>query len=331
MGVKGIKSRRVRCLLCPKECELGEGERGNCRVRINLYGKLQTLVYGAAVAANIDPIEKKPIYHMLPGSGAFSIATAGCNLHCKFCQNWEISQMEPEEVKNFPLSPEAVVYNALAGGCRSIAYTYSEPTIFYEYMMDTASFAREKALKNLMITAGFIKPGPLRELCRVIDGANVDLKGFTEQYYRDICDGELKPVMRSLEIIREEGVWLEITNLIVPTLNDDMRLIADMCCWIRDALGEDTVLHFSRFFPMYRLKNLPPTPVETLEMARKVAMDTGLRYVYTGNVPGHSGESTYCPGCGQTLIKRYGFWVAQNNIRNGRCSRCGEVIPGVWE
>jgi pyruvate formate lyase activating enzyme len=328
MGQK--RTSKVRCLLCPKECELREGERGDCRVRINLYGKLQTLVHGTAVAANIDPIEKKPIYHMIPGTGAFSIATAGCNLHCKFCQNWQISQNEPEDSSNISLPPEAVVHHALRNGCRSIAYTYSEPIIFYEYMLDTARLAREHGLKNLMITAGFINPKPLRELCSVMDGANVDLKAFTQEYYRDVCFAELGPVMRCLEIMQEAGIWVEITNLVVPTLNDNMHTIRKMCSWIRDNLGSDTIVHFSRFFPMYKLTNLPPTPVKTLEQARDTAMEMGLRFVYAGNVPGHPGESTYCPRCGQVLIQRYSFWIAKNNLISGKCRFCGESIPGVW-
>ncbi|MGQ9629557.1 MAG: AmmeMemoRadiSam system radical SAM enzyme [bacterium] len=321
----------VQCLLCKKECKLAEGQRGDCRVRMNLGGKLQTLVYGRPCAVHVDPIEKKPIFHMLPGSGAFSIATAGCNLHCKFCQNWQISQVEPEDVDNIELMPEDVVKWARREGCRSIAYTYSEPTIFYEYMLDTAALAREAGIKNVWVTAGFINPDPLRELCKYIDAANIDLKGFTEDYYKNICFGELQPVLETLKTSIERGMWVEVTNLIVPTLNDDMGKIREMCLWIKRELGEDVPLHFSRFYPMYQLTNLPMTPERTLNEARAIALDVGLNYVYIGNVPGSPGNNTYCPTDGKLLIERMGFWVIQNNIVGGKCRFCGREIPGIWD
>ena len=325
-----MMGRTVECLLCKKRCVLVEGQRGDCRVRINLNGKLMTLVYGKPCAVHVDPIEKKPLFHFLPATGAFSIATAGCNLHCKFCQNWQISQRPPEETQNYDLPPEKVVEAALHYNCRSIAYTYSEPAVFYEYVMDTAKMAQERGMRNVLVTAGYIDETPLRELCQYVDATNTDLKGFTEDYYREICGGELQPVLDGLRICKEEGVWVEMTNLVIPTLNDDMDRIGEMCRWIVENLGEDQVLHFSRFHPMYQLKNLPPTPAETLEEARRVAIEAGLNYVYIGNVPGHEGENTYCPNCKRLLVKRVGFSVVSYNLVEESCKFCGHKIAGVW-
>lgn len=323
-------SSMIQCLLCPRECKLAEGQRGDCLARIHLDGKLQTLVYGKPCARHIDPIEKKPLFHFLPGSRVHSIATAGCNLHCKYCQNWEISQRRPEETYNLDLPPEKLVAEALQTGCRSIAYTYSEPVIFYEYVMDTATLAQERGIKNVLVTAGYINPVPQRELCRVVDAANVDLKGFTEDFYRDVCSGQLKPVLDALVLFKEEGVWLEVTNLVLPTLNDDLAQIRKMCQWMSRNLGDDVPLHFSRFYPRYKLKNLPPTPVETLDRARETALEVGLKYVYVGNVPGHAGNNTYCPHDSRLLIQRRGYSLIQYHIDDGKCQFCGEPIPGVW-
>jgi pyruvate formate lyase activating enzyme len=321
----------VQCLLCPRECILAEGERGICGVRQNIKGKLYTLVYGRPVAVHVDPIEKKPISHMLPGSKSFSIATAGCNLGCRFCQNWQISQVLPEEIRSYDLPPEKVVQLALENNCQSIAYTYSEPTIFYEYMIETAKLAHQKGLKNIYVTSGYINPEPLRELCKYIDAANLDIKGFTEDYYRKYCLGKLQPVLESAKIMQEEGVWIELTNLILPTINDDMEVIREMCEWIIKNLGPDVPLYFSRFYPAYKITHLPPTPVETLEKAREIALGVGLHYVYIGNVPGNPAEHTYCPNCGKLLIQRVGFFVTTNNLNEDRCPSCGEKIPGIWK
>lgn len=323
-------SKPVQCLLCPRRCRLQENMRGDCRVRINLGGKLQTLVYGNPCAVHIDPIEKKPVYHMLPGSTSFSIATAGCNLHCKYCQNWSISQVPPEETNNLDMPPQKVVDYAIRGGCQSIAYTYSEPIVFYEYTLDTARIARPKGLKNIIVTAGYINPEPLRELCKYIDAAHIDLKGFTEEFYQDVCYGSLQPVLNTIKVAKELGVWIEIINLIIPTLNDDFGKIEEMCIWIKNNIGEDVPVHFSRFYPMYKLKNLPLTPVETLNNAREVALKVGLNYVYIGNIPGHPGESTYCPNCKNIVIGRIGYFIKENNLSNGKCKFCGKEIPGVW-
>ncbi|MDF1534920.1 MAG: AmmeMemoRadiSam system radical SAM enzyme [bacterium] len=325
-----IPPRSVECTLCPKLCRLAEGQRGDCRVRYNDGGNLYSLVYGKVCSVHVDPVEKKPMYHFLPGSGAFSVATAGCNLHCLFCQNWEISQADPEDLNNSDLPPEKAVTLAAKAGCASIAYTYSEPVIFYEYLEDTAALARERGIRNIMVTAGFINRDPLRRLCKIVDGANVDLKGFTEKYYREVCFGNLRTVLDTLVTMRKEGVVLEVTNLIVPTLNDGMNTISQMCRWIVSELGDEVPLHFSRFSPMYRLKDLPPTPVQTLRRARETALEAGLKYVYTGNVPGDPGEDTFCPSCGKMVIDRHGYRILKYDVVDGKCKYCGQKIYGLF-
>lgn len=321
--------KTVQCELCPNGCVLEEGQRSRCRTRVNRNGTLYSLVYGKPCAVHVDPIEKKPFFHFLPGTSAFSIATAGCVLSCKFCQNWQISQASPEDTDTYDLPPEKVVKNALSYRCKSVTYTYTEPTVFYEYMYDTAVIAKKSGIRNTMHSCGYINKKPLRRLSRYMDAADIDLKGFTEDFYARICNGRLKPVLDSLVVLKEEKVWIEITNLVVPTLNDDMKSIRDMSGWIMKNLGADVPLHFSRFFPHYKLTNLPPTPLETLAEARKTAMDAGLRFVYIGNIR-HEAESTYCPKCKKLLIERIGYFVKQNNVSEGRCRFCRADIPGVW-
>jgi len=320
----------VRCTLCPHECMLKNGQRSFCRVREPHEGKLYSLVYDLVCALNVDPIEKKPIYHMLPGSKAFSIATAGCNLRCKFCQNWQISQSRPEDVRNRVLTPEAVVNRARQEHCKSIAYTYSEPIIFYEYMLDTAKLAVKQGIKNIMVTAGYINPEPLRFLSGYIDAANVDLKAFDDGYLKKVCGQRLDPLLKALKIMREEGIWVEITNLVIPTLNDNMQTIKDMCVWIRENLGADTPLHFSRFWPLYKLKDMAPTPVKTLEQARDLALSEGLNYVYIGNVRDKAANYTYCPACKKAVIKRAGYFIEETHIEDSMCAYCGYKIAGIW-
>ncbi|MBI4838707.1 MAG: AmmeMemoRadiSam system radical SAM enzyme [Nitrospirae bacterium] len=322
-------SKKVLCELCPTECLLEDYQVGGCRARINKGGVLYSLVYGKPCSVAIDPIEKKPFYHFLPATTAFSIATAGCVLGCKFCQNWQISQAKPEDTDNLDLPPDEVVRQAMLNNCKTITYTYTEPTVFYEYMYDTAKIARNFNVKNTIHTCGYINEKPLRELSKYMDAADVDLKAFTEDFYNRICGGRLKPVLDTLVTLRQEGVWLEITNLVIPTLNDDAKTIKKMCMWIVKNLGADVPIHFSRFFPYYKLTNLPPTPVETLRDARSAAMDAGLRYVYIGNMRSEA-ENTYCHHCKQLLIARIGYAVTQNNISGGRCKFCGAAIPGVW-
>jgi pyruvate formate lyase activating enzyme len=277
----------------------------------------------------VDPIEKKPFFHFLPGTKAFSIATAGCVLGCKFCQNWQISQAKPEDVDAHDLPPADVVRQAAFYNCRSITYTYTEPTVFYEYMLDTAVLARQYGIRNTMHSCGYINEQPLRRLAKLLDAADIDLKAFTEDFYSRICGGRLKPVLDALVVLRQENVWLEITNLVIPTLNDDPKKIREMCVWILKELGPDVPIHFSRFFPYYKLKDLPPTPPETLNDARKIAMDAGMRYVYIGNIRTEA-ENTYCHRCRKLVIERIGYFVKQVNMADGKCRQCGTVIPGVW-
>lgn len=320
----------VQCTLCPWRCFLPEGQRGICKVRINFGGKLYTLVYGLPVSVHIDPIEKKPVFHLLPGSRAFSIATAGCNLKCNFCQNWEISQAYPESARPTPMTPQEVVIGALQTHSESIAYTYSEPIVFYEYVIDTARLAKRHGIRNVLVSCGFIEREPLEELIPYFDVVKIDLKGFNEKFYREVVGADLNRVLDTLVILKEHNVVIEVVNLVVPTLNDDMKEIEKMCDWIYTNLGPDTPLFFSRFTPQYRLKNLPPTPIETLEQARNIALARGLHYVYLGNVPGHEGENTYCPRCKRIVVGRYGYAVLENNIVNGKCKFCGETIYGIW-
>jgi pyruvate formate lyase activating enzyme len=321
----------VECTLCPTRCVLENYQRGDCRVRINVEGRLKTLVYGKPCTVHIDPMEKKPLFHFLPDTSIYSVATAGCNLHCKYCQNWGISQTPPEDTRNFDLDPGQTVAGALAAGCKSIAYTYSEPIVFFEYTVDTCRLAHEEGLRNVLVTAGYIEEKPLRELCEVADAANVDFKAITDDFYREVCGGRIKPVQRTLKIMQDTGVWLEVTNLVVPTLNDSPEMVKGLVDWVLDNLGPDVPLHFSRFTPMYRLKNLPPTSVETLTAARETALDAGIRFPYVGNVSGHEGNNTYCPRCGRLLVERLGLRVTGYDIVDGKCASCGEPIPGVWE
>ncbi|MBD3389207.1 MAG: AmmeMemoRadiSam system radical SAM enzyme [Candidatus Altiarchaeales archaeon] len=320
----------VRCGLCPNTCSLQPGQRGICRVRVNHGGRLYSLVYGNPCSVHVDPIEKKPLFHFLPASKAFSIATAGCNLRCLNCQNWEISQYPPEETENGELFPDAVVAGALQQGCKSIAYTYNEPTIFYEYMYDTSVIAREEGVRNLWITNGHMNEEPLERFCTVLDAANVDLKGFRDNIYLELNGGSLQPVLKTLKTLHENRIWFEITNLIVPTWTDDLDVIGEMSRWIVKNIGGDYPLHFSRFHPQYKLTKLPPTPLEVLTNARDIASDAGLNYVFVGNAPQLQLEDTICPRCGRTVIGRAGYRITENNLQDGNCRFCGEAIAGVW-
>ena len=324
-------NKSVLCTLCPRRCEIPNGYRGECRARVNIDGALHTIVYGRAVAVHVDPIEKKPLFHFYPKSKAFSIATAGCNLRCVFCQNWEISQANPEQSRFFLISPEEIVAAAEKSDCKSIAYTYTEPTIFYEYMLDTAKLARKKGIKNVWITCGYIEEKPLRELCKYIDAANVDLKGFSDKFYMEYTSGAVAPVLRTFKILKEEGVWTELTNLIIPGANDSPQDISNLCAWVVQNIGVDMPVHFSRFHPNYKVLDRPPTPVSTLNTAIKIAKSFGIKHVYAGNVAGSKFESTYCPHCGKKLIERYGYYISEIHIKNGKCEFCGEKIAGRWK
>ncbi len=331
MYYKQLEDLRVECLLCPRNCKIADKERGYCGVRENRDGKYYTLVHSRACAMHVDPIEKKPFFHYLPGTNGYSIATAGCNIECKFCQNWQISQFRPEQVESVKLTPEDVVKNAKENGCPTIAYTYSEPVVFYEYVYDTAKLGKENGIGSVMVSNGYIKEEPLKELCKHLSAVKIDFKAFTEKFYKETCSGELKPVLDTLVTLKKIGIWFEIVVLIIPTLNDTDKELKEMCGWIKENLGPDVPIHFSRYHPTYKIKNIPPTPVATLEKARKIAMDAGLNYPYIGNVPGHEGESTFCPHCHKIAIKRVGFTILQNSVKNGKCGDCQHPIPGVWQ
>ncbi|KPJ62639.1 MAG: radical SAM protein, partial [Planctomycetes bacterium DG_23] len=324
-------NKRVECTLCPRACTIADMERGYCGVRENQGGTYYTLVYGRACAAHIDPIEKKPLFHYLPGTPAYSIATAGCNIECRFCQNWEISQFRPEQVRSIDLPPKQVVSLAKRHGCKTIAYTYTEPVVFYEYMYDTAIQGNKVGIGSVIISNGYIKKEPMKDLCQHLSAVKIDLKAFTEKFYHDTCSGHLKPVLECLELLAGLDIWYEIVVLIVPTLNDSEKEIKDMCKWVKANLGPDVPMHFSRFYPTYKIKNLPPTPPKTLERARQIARSEGINYVYVGNVPGNPGESTHCPHCDELLIHRIGYRIRKNSIKDSKCPNCGQFIPGVWK
>ena len=329
MFYQKLKNNYVRCDLCPNNCVLKENEIGTCNVRQNIEGELYTLVYNRPVSINIDPIEKKPLYHFYPGSLILSIATVGCNLRCNFCQNWTISQTKPDEASAYNATPEQIVEMAKENNCRSIAFTYTEPTIFYEYMYDIAKLAKENDIKTVWVTCGYINEEPLRKLAKVIDAANIDLKGFSEEFYSTYTTGSLQPVLNTLKIAKEEGMFFEITNLVIPDANDDPIKIREMCKWIKANLGDKYPLHFSRFFPNYKLMNKPPTPVKTLEMAYDIAREEGIKYVYIGNVAA-SAEDTFCPKCGKKIIDRSGYMIGDIHIKDGKCEYCGEDIFGEF-
>ncbi len=330
MWYRKILGGDVQCLLCPNMCVIGEGERGRCGVRINIGGKLRAITYGRPASVAIDPIEKKPFFHYLPGAKAFSVATAGCNLRCVFCQNWTLSQALPEELDFSNLEPEKLIETAKKYGCETIAFTYSEPVVFYEYMYETGKLARQAGIKILWKTGAYINPSPAKELCKYIDAANIDIKGFTDDFYLNYTGGRLQPVLDATKIAKRSGVWVEVTYLIIPGGNDNMEEIKRFCEWVRDTLGTTTPVHFSRFSPNYKLTDRPPTPYETLKKAYDVAKSCGLNYVYIGNVPGNPYENTYCPSCGKIIIKRKGFFVEEYHIKNGRCEFCGAKVDGVF-
>jgi pyruvate formate lyase activating enzyme len=325
------KDMGVKCGLCPFNCYLPEGAKGLCRVRMNRGGTLYTQVFGQVVSVNVDPIEKKPVFHMLPGSGILSVSTVGCPLRCSFCQNWTISQAYPEQNREPSLlSPEEVVKEALERRIPSIAYTYGEPVAFFEYMLETAKLARQKGLRNVMVTSGFINPEPLEQLAPYMDVVKVDLKGMSEKFYEKEVGGYLQPVLDTLKLLKKRGVLVEVVNLVVPERNDSPEDFDRLSKWVAENLGTDCPVFFSRFHPDYRMQNLPPTPLKTLELARDISMKNGLQYVYLGNVPGHEGENTYCPHDHALLIERSGYLVKKNNLKKGRCPVCGMKIPGIW-
>lgn len=325
-----VTPKGIRCQICPNECDIKEGEAGDCRNRVNKKGKLWSTAYGNPCAIHVDPIEKKPLNHFLPGSKTFSIATAGCNLACLNCQNWTISQKSPEETKNYDLMPDKIVENCLANQCDSVAYTYSEPITFYEYTYDSSVLVRQAGLKNVLVSAGYINKEPLLKLCKVTDAANIDLKSFSDEIYLKLNAGKLQPILDCLITMKNEGVWLEITNLVVPSWTDDLDMIKRMCGWLVKNGFSEVPLHFSRFQPLYKLTQLPPTPVNILKSAREIALQEGLKHVYVGNVPGLGAENTTCPKCSKIVVERRGYSILQNSIENGKCKFCGSPVAGVW-
>lgn len=321
----------IRCLLCAQSCFIKSGERGKCRARMNINGELRSLVYGHPAAIHTDPIEKKPFYHFLPGSEAYSLATAGCPLSCKFCQNWQISQSKPEDFSTGYTTPASIVELAVTQNTPVIAFTYNEPTVFTEYFLDIAGYAAEKKIRCVLVSCGFMNRAPLTDMCNILSAIKIDLKGFSQDFYRNVCNADLAPVLNSIKQISKSKVHLEIVNLVVPTLNDSEKMLNNLTDWIAGEIGPDVPIHFTRFHPDYKLFNLPSTPVTTLEQARETAMKKGIHYVYIGNVPGHPGNNTYCPNCGKEIITRSNFFVLDKKMTGGRCNYCNHLIAGVWQ
>jgi pyruvate formate lyase activating enzyme len=323
---------KVRCGLCRFRCLIADGRRGICGVRENHGGTLYTLVYGKAIAEHVDPIEKKPLYHFLPGSKSYSVATVGCNFRCLHCQNYSISQAPRTRptIAGADLAPEDVVGNALAAGCRSVSYTYTEPTIYYEYAYDTAVLAKKAGLRNIFVTNGYITPEALGHIRPYLDAANIDLKGFSEKFYREVVHATLKEVLDSILEYKKLGIWIELTTLIIPNHNDSDEELLAIARFIADKVGTETPWHVTQFYPTYKLTDQPRTPLATLRRARQIGLDVGLRYVYEGNVPGEGGENTYCPNCKELLIQRYGFYIETSHIEDGKCPHCAFVLDGVW-
>jgi len=318
----------VRCKVCPRMCYIKPGGRGFCKVRVNREGKLYLLNYAALTAMSVDPVEKKPLFHFWPGSATFSISSFSCSFTCPWCQNWEIAHAEPGSVQTWEVAAEEVVKRTKRYGCRSISYTYNEPIIWYEYVLDTAKLARREGIFNVLVTNGYISPEALEELGPYIDAANVDIKGFNKQFYYKYCKADLDDVLKATELMVKKGIHVEVTGLIIPGLNDNFKEIEKMTEWVLQALGPETPVHFSQFYPMYKMTHLKATPVSTLLKATEIAKTTGLRYVYVGNVPGHEGENTYCPACHEKLVGRWGFNITFWNLTpEMKCPRCGEAIP----
>ncbi len=326
-----LDNERIECALCPRYCKIADKERGYCGVRENQKGIYNTLVYGRICSAHIDPIEKKPLFHYKPGSKVFSIAAAGCNMECNFCQNWQISQFRPEQIESYNLQPADLIEAVIKEKCDIIAYTYTEPVVYYEYMYDCAKLGKIKGIASVMISNGYINEKPLRELCEQLSAVKIDFKAFTDRFYKEVCSGELQPILNTLKILKSIGIWFELVVLVIPTLNDSPEEFSNMCKWILDNLGPDVPMHFSRFHPMYKIKDLPSTPIKTLEKAKEIAAKTGLHYVYIGNVSPHEAENTYCPICKSILIKRIGYTILSNKLSGkNKCPDCQTEIPGIW-
>jgi len=331
---EALEDKKVKCNLCSHRCLIKDGRRGICGVRQNEGGILKTLVYGKLIARHIDPIEKKPLFHFLPGSLSYSIAAVGCNFRCRFCQNADIAQMPADHkgmIMGDPYTPSQIVAAAQRGGCRSIAYTYTEPTVFFEFAFETARLAHARGIRNVFVTNGYMTSEALAMIHPYLDAANVDLKAFSDKYYKEICGAGLQPVQDALKLMKTRGIFVEVTTLIVPELNDSPAELRGLAEFIAQDLGVETPWHISRFHPTYKLVDRPPTPVKTLLKARDIGLKAGLRYVYTGNVPGNAAENTFCYSCGEKVIERWGFQVGRLRIKDGHCENCGAQIDGVWD
>ncbi|MEW5948427.1 MAG: AmmeMemoRadiSam system radical SAM enzyme [Thermodesulfobacteriota bacterium] len=325
------EEQKVRCNLCNHHCLIMPGKHGICDVRENRDGVLYSLVYGQVIARHIDPIEKKPLFHFYPGSKSYSIATVGCNFHCLFCQNYEISQMPKDEkrIAGEPFPPEEVVAAAEKLKCQSISYTYTEPTIFFEYAYDSARLGNERGIKNVFVSNGYMSQEAIQTIQPYLHAANIDLKAYSEKFYKEICGAKLMPVLETLKVMKKLGIWVEVTTLIIPTLNDSEKELQEIAAFIRTELGPETPWHVSRFHPMYRLTSVPSTPVQTVLKAREIGLKAGLHYVYSGNIPGEGGENTYCHKCSALLIERLGFTILQYNVIDAKCPKCHAAVHGV--
>jgi len=328
---KRLHDKKIQCQLCPQFCVIENKQIGKCGVRENSGRRLISLNYAKPSSISIDPIEKKPLYHFFPGEKTLSIGSFGCNLKCDFCQNQEISQEFEKDVfkKTKTITPEKIISIAKKNKIKIISYTYNEPIVFYEYMLDIAKLAKKENIKNVVVTNGFINKTPLNKLCKVIDAANIDLKSIDEKFYEQICQGKLQPVLETIKKLKQENIWLELTNLIIPGLNDDLYEIRKLIAWGRDNLGYNVPLHFSKFYPCYRIIDKDPTNPEIIKKARKIALDVGLKYVYTGNIYDSDGETSFCAKCKKPIVFRKGFELIENKLKEGKCS-CGEKISGVW-
>ena len=332
MFYKAGRGKEIICELCSHRCHIKDGKRGICGVRGNQGGILYSLNYGRLIAEHIDPIEKKPLLHFLPGSTAYSIATVGCNFHCLHCQNYDISQSPHKnngEISGTERTAQAVVADAERGGCASICYTYVEPTIFYEFAHDCSVLAHQKGLKNIFVSNGYMTPEVTRQLAPLLDGINIDIKAFTDDFYKKVCKARLQPVLDNVKLMHELGVWVEVTTLLIPGLNDSPEELRDIARFVK-LVSPEMPWHVTAFYPTYKMLDRKPTSVATLRKAREIGLEEGLHYVYEGNIPGEGGENTYCPGCGAEVISRYGFRIRRNNLADGHCQTCGQLIAGVW-
>ena len=327
------EEKSVTCNLCSHRCKIKPAKRGICQVRENRDGTLESLVYGKLISQNVDPIEKKPLFHFLPGTRSYSISTVGCNFQCLHCQNWQISQyprLNNGAITGQDATSGQVVQDAMASGSKSISYTYVEPTIFYEFAYDTGVKARQKGLKNVFVSNGYMTPETCKHSAEFLDAINIDLKAFTDKFYKEVCKARLEPVLDSIKLMHELGMWVEVTTLIIPGWNDTDAELREIAKFIK-GVSESIPWHVTAFHPTYKMLYRPPTPVKTLRRAREIGLEEGLKYVYEGNIPGEGGENTYCPSCGEMVIARYGFSILENKLEQGKCPKCGGAIDGVWD